>query len=339
MPSDVQMPSPTEVVSRIAFGAWTTQALYAAAWLNLADRLAEGPRSPAALAAATGTRERPLYRVLRALAGAGVFAEQADGTFVNTPASEMLRTGVPGSLRDFVVFVGRPWHLAVFGEILHSLETGLPSVDKVVGTNLWDFFARHPEESRIFNAAMTGIVSETAHAVRDAYDFSTVRTLVDVGGGHGYLLGTVLAATPALRGVLLDLPHVAAGAAATFERLGVADRATVVGGDFFREVPAADAYVLSHIVHDWDDERSAALLRTIRRAAAPGARLLLVETVIPPGNEYSYGKVLDLEMLVLPGGVERTEAEYRDLLAVSGFRLERVLATRSPAQIIEGRSV
>jgi hypothetical protein len=160
-------------------------------------------------------------------------------------------------------------------------------------------------------------------------------TSFDVGEGHGYLMAIVLAANPSLRGVLFDLPYVVAGAAATFARAGVAARVACTSGDFFREVPAGDAYVLSHIIHDWDDERSSAILRTIHRAAAPGARVLLVETVIPAGNAFSFGKLLDLEMLCLSGGVERTEAEYRELLAGAGFRLERVLSTRSAVQIVE----
>ena len=173
-------------------------------------------------------------------------------------------------------------------------------------------------------------------AVRDAYDFGGVRTLVDVGGGHGMLLATVLAANPALRGVLFDLPHVVEGAAATFVRLGVRDRVTIVGGDFFAEVPRGDAYLLSHIIHDWDDERSIDILRCIRRAAEPGARVLLAEAVIPSGNAFSFGKLLDLEMLTLPGGIERTEAEYRELLRAGGFRLARIVPTRSSTSVVEG---
>jgi hypothetical protein len=332
-------PSPVEMVLQMTTGVWTTQALWAAASLDVADHLAAGPRTIADLATATGTLAGPLHRVLRALACLGVFTENDDGTWANTPASETLRSDVPGSVRDYVVFVGQPWHLASHAEILHSLRTGKPSIERVVGTNVWEFFAKDAEAGRLFNAAMTGIIADTAHAVRDAYDFSSIRTLVDVGGGHGYLLGVVLAATPSLRGVLFDQPHVVGGATATFAKLGVAARAATTGGDFFAAVPRADAYVLSHIIHDWDDERSTAILRTIHANAEPGARVLLVESVIPPGNAFSFGKLLDLEMLCLPGGLERTEAEYRELLRVSGFRLERVLETRSPAHIIESIKV
>ena len=328
--------SPAEAILRLTTGVWTTQALWAAARLGIADRLASGPKSPATLAEETGTLARPLHRVLRALASLGIFAEDAEGRFANTASSDCLRSDVPGSLRDYVIFIGQPWHLAAFGEILHSLRTGRPSIDRVVGKPIWEFFSTDAEAGRLFNAAMTGIVAETADAVRDACDFAGIRTLVDVGGGHGLLLGTVLAANRQLRGVLFDQPHVIDGARATFDRLGVLERAACVGGDFFREVPAADAYVMSHIIHDWDDERSEAILRTIHRAAEPRARLLVVETVIPTGNAFSFGKLLDLEMLCLPGGIERTEAEYRELFDRAGFRLERVLATRAPTQIIEG---
>jgi hypothetical protein len=327
--------SPALAVLTVTTGVWTAQALWAAASLGVADALADGPRTPAEIAAATGTLARPLYRVLRALASLGIFAERPDGRIENTPASEMLRSEVPGSVRDYVVFVGQPWHVAAYGELLHSLRTGQPAAERVLGKTVWEFLRSDAEAARIFNAGMTGIIAETAVAVRDAYDFAGVRTLVDVGGGHGMLLATVLAGNPALRGVLFDLPHVVDGAGETFERLGVRSRASIVGGDFFREVPRGDAYVMSHIIHDWDDERSLAILGAIHRAAEPGARLLLVETVIPPGNAPSFGKLLDLEMLALPGGLERTEAEYRALLRDAGFRLTRVLGTRSPTDIVE----
>jgi hypothetical protein len=326
---------PPRILS-LTTGLWTAQALWAAACLGVADLLATGPKTRDDLATATGTLPGPLYRVLRALASLGVFAEQPDGQFVNTAESELLRSEVPNSLRSYVIFIGQPWHLSTFGQILHSLKTGRPAVERVLGKNIWEFFASNAEEARIFNAAMSGIIAETAAAVRDGYDFSRVRTLVDVGGGHGVLLGTVLTKNPTLHGVLFDLPHVADGAVPVFERLGVRSRATMVGGDFFREVPSSDAYILSHIIHDWDDERATAILRSIRRAAEPEARLLVVEAVIPPGNEPSFGKVLDLEMLVGPGGLERTEAEYRALFQAGGFKLTRVLRTRSAASIIEG---
>ena len=336
MPTDDSTaPSPAQAIRQLSTGVWTAQALWAAACLGVADHLASGPKTPDQLAAATGTLARPLYRVLRALACVGVFAEQPDGRFVNTPASETLRSDVPGSLRAYVVFVGQPWHVAAYGELLHSLRTGRPAVERVVGKLIWEFFASDAEQERLFNEGMTGIIGETVEAVREAYDFAGVQTLVDVGGGHGLLLGTILAANPALRGVLFDQPSVVGGAAATFARLGVTARVSAVGGDFFKEVPRGDAYILSHIIHDWDDERSIAILRTIHRCAAPGARLLLAEAVIPPGNAFSFGKLLDLEMLALPGGVERTEAEYRSLLRAGGFRLARVLPTRAPTNVVE----
>jgi hypothetical protein len=328
-------PQAALAVLQLTTGVWTAQALWAAAYLGVADQLADGPKTREDLAAATGTLPGPLYRVLRSLACLGIFSEEADGRLANTPASEMLRSDVPGSVRDYVIFVGQPWHIAAYGEILHSLRTGKPSAERVVGGTIWDFLARDAEQARIFNAGMTGIIAGSAEGVRQTYDFAGIRTLVDVGGGHGVLLATVLAANPSLRGVLFDLPHVVEGAGAHFARLGVADRATRVGGDFFQEVPRGDAYVMSHIIHDWDDERATAILRTIRRAAEPDARLLLVETVVPPGNAFSFAKLLDLEMLALPGGVERTEAEYRALLQAAGFRPTRVLETPAFSNIVE----
>ena len=326
---------PAQVVLQMTTGVWTAQALWAAASIGVADHLASGPKTREELASATGTLPGPLYRVLRALACLGVFAEQPDGRFVNTPASETLRSDVPGSVRGYVVFVGQPWHVAAYGELLHSLRTGRPAIERITGKLIWEFFASDPEQARIFNEGMSGIIADTVEAVREAYDFGGVQTLVDIGGGHGLLLGTILAANPKLRGVLFDQPSVVAGAPATFARLGVASRVTAVAGDFFEDVPRGDAYILSHIIHDWDDEKSIAILRTIRRCAAPGARVLLVEAVIPPGNAFSFGKLLDLEMMALPGGVERTEAEYRRLLEAGGFRLARVLPTHSPTNVVE----
>ncbi len=328
-------PSPVEAVLQLSTGVWTAQALWAAASLGVADLLASGPKTRDELARAAGAQPRALYRVLRALACLGIFAERADGRLENTPQSEFLRSDVPGSVRDYVIFAGQPWHLDAFAHILHSVRTGEPSGERAVGKPIWEFLATDAEQGRIFNAAMTGIIGDTAMAVRAAYDFSGIRTLVDVGGGHGILLATVLAANPSLRGVVFDQPHVVDGAGATFSRLGVQDRTTIVGGDFFREVPKGDAYVMSHIIHDWDDEPSVKILRTIRRAAEPGARLLLVEAVIPAGNAFSFGKILDLEMLALPGGLERTESEYRALLAAGGFRMTRIVSTRSSSEIVE----
>lgn len=328
-------PAPRELLLQLTTAVWTAQALWAAARLGLADQLAAGPRTRDELAAATGTLPLPLYRVLRALAGLGIFQELPDGRLANTPASELLRSGVPGSIRDYVIFVGEPWHLAAHGEILHALRTGEPSVDRVVGKNIWEFFASDAEAGRRFHAGMASLIGGEADLVRDGYDFADVRTLVDVGGGHGALLGAVLAGHPRVRGILFDQPAVVEGARDTFERLGVRERVRIEGGDFFQAVPRGDAYLLSHIVHDWDDERVIAILRSIRRAAEPGARLLLVESVIPPGNTFHVGKLLDLEMLLLPGGIERTEAEYAALLRAGGFHLRRVLPLPSPSSIVE----
>ncbi len=338
MPNDVPggLP-PSQTIRQLTSAPWAAQALWAAASLGIADHLAAGPKTPEQLAAASGTLPRPLYRVLRALASLGIFAERPDGRLENTPASETLRADAPGSTRDYVIFFGQTWHIQSHAELLYSLRTGKPAAEGVLGKPLWDFFAENAEQARIFNAAMTSIITETAAAVRDAYDFGAVRTLVDVGGGHGMLVGTVVAANASLGGVLFDQPRVVEGAGPTLERLGVRGRVMIVGGDFFQEVPRGDAYLLSHIIHDWDDERSVAILRTIRRAAEPAARLLVVEAVIPPLNAPSFGKLLDLEMLVLPGGVERTEAEYRELFAAGGFRLTRVVPTAVAAtSVIEG---
>jgi hypothetical protein len=321
---------------QVAFSALTTQALYVAAKLGIADLLADQPQSVTQLAAATKTHEQALYRILRSLAGIGVFQETEPKVFGLTPYAEPLRTDAPSSMRNGVIFIGEAWHWNVWGELLNSVKTGQPSWAEVHGAEVFDYFAGHPTESEIFNRAMTDMSVSTAPVVVEAYDFSGFTTLVDVAGGHGYLLAQILKANPQLTGVLFDVPSVIAGAPPLLEQEGVIERVKTVTGDFFKSVPAnADAYIMKHIIHDWDDERAITILKNIRKGIKPGGKVLLVETVVPEGNEPHYSKLLDLEMLISPGGVERTEAEYSDLFAAAGFRLNRIVPTPSPYSIIE----
>jgi hypothetical protein len=330
-----QGPPPEAVLTQMAFGALLTQALYVAARLGVADLLAAGPRAVAELAAETGTHERSLYRVLRSLAGAGVFAEVAPRTFGLTPLAEPLRADAPGSMRNGLIFMGEAWHFNVWANMLHSVRTGEPAWGRTHGAEVFEYFAANPAHAEIFNGAMTDMSVGTAPAVVEAYDFGRFGTLADIAGGHGYLLAQILKANPGLSGVLFDTPPVVEGAAALLEREGVAGRVRRVAGDFFQGVPRADAYVLKHIIHDWDDERAALILRNINTAMEEGGRVLIVETIVPEGNGPHYSKVLDLEMLTSPGGVERTAEEYAALLAGAGLRLSRVVPTRSPFSIVE----
>lgn len=329
---------PEAFLTQLAFGAMMTQALYVAAKLGVADLLAAGPRNVSELAAETSTHERSLYRVMRSLASVGVFAETGPKLFSNTPYSEPLRSDVHGSMRSGAIFMGEEWHWRVWGNMEHSVRTGLPAWGHTHGSEVFEYFAANPRQAEIFNGAMTDMSVGTAPPVVEAYDFKGFRKLVDIAGGHGYLLSQILKATPGLEGVLFDVPQVIEGSCALLEREGVSERVERVAGDFFSSVPPADAYIMKHIIHDWDDERSALILSNIRRAMKPGAKVLIVETVVPEGDQPHYSKLLDLEMLTSPGGAERTAEEYAALLSRAGLRLTRIIPTRSPFSIIEAEA-
>jgi O-methyltransferase domain/Dimerisation domain len=324
-------------LNHLLAGAWVAQAIGVAAELGIADLLADGPKSSADLAQATGSHARALYRLLRALAGVGIFSEAAPEMFGLTPVADLLRTEAPGSFRDMARFRCGEGQWASWGRLGYSVRTGRPAFNEVHGVEFWGYLERHQAAGAVFNAAMAGTVAEVAAAVAAGYDFSGFGTVVDVGGGHGALMIAILRRASTPRGVVFDLPHVVAGAEEALRAAGLAERCDLVGGDMFREVPASgDAYVLSRIAHDWDDERAVAILANCRRVMEPNAKLLLAETVIPPGDTPSFGKFLDLQMLVNHPGQERTEAEYRALYEAAGLRLMRVLPTRSAVSIIEG---
>ncbi|HWW77501.1 MAG TPA: methyltransferase, partial [Pyrinomonadaceae bacterium] len=314
-------PPPEAILTQMFFGAMLTQALYVAAKLRIADKLAGGPRAVPELAAETGTHERSLYRLLRSLAGHGVFQETGPKVFALTPLAELLRDA-PGSMRNGVLFMGEEWHYRVWSNMEYSVRTGRPAWGHTHGgAEVFDYFAANPAQAEIFNGAMTDMSAAVAPVVVEAYDFSGTGTLADIAGGHGYLLAQILKANPGLKGVLFDVPPVIEGAAALLEREGVSSRVERVAGDFFAAVPRADAYVMKHIIHDWDDERAALILKNINRAMGEQGRVLIVETIVPEGNGPHYSKVLDLEMLTSPGGVERTAGEYAALLADAGLKL------------------
>jgi hypothetical protein len=333
-----QVPPPEAVLTQMAFGAMLTQALYVAAKLGVADLLAGGPRHIGELAASTNAHERSLYRVLRSLSGTGVFQEVEPKVFALTPLAEPLRSDVSGSMRNGAIFMGEDWHFHVWGNLMHSVKTGKPAWGHTHGAEVFDYFAVNPEQAEIFNGAMTDMSVGVAPFVVEAYDFKGFRTLADIAGGHGYLLAQILKANRELSGILFDVPPVVAGASALLEGEGVAARIERVSGDFFASVPRADAYIMKHIIHDWDDERAVTILKNINAAMEPEGRVLIVEAVVPEGNAPHYSKLLDLEMLASPGGIERTAEEYAALLAEAGLRLTRVIPTRSPFSIVEAVS-
>lgn len=331
-------PPQAQLLQMIA-GKATTQLIFVAAKLGIADVLNDRPKSIDDLADATGTHAPTLYRVLRALAGLGVFVETDPRYFALTPMGELLQTDTTGSLRDFAILFGSDWHNSAWSTLLHSVRTGEPALDHTVGMELFEYLHAHPEKFEVFNNAMTALSRQDAVAISHAYDFSNFDTIVDVGGGHGLLLAEILKANPATHGVLLEVPQVAEGARATMEEAGVLDRCVIVEGDFFERVPeGADAYILKLIIHDWDDEQARRILENCRAAMPADGTLLVANAVIPPGNDPYIGKLVDIEMLVMtPGGRERTEAEFEQLLAEAGFELTRTIPTPSYLYILEAQ--
>ena len=335
-----QSPPPHAQVIQMAGGHIIARAIYALAELGIADHLKDGPRSSDEIAQATGTHAPSLYRLLRSMAGFGFFAEDADHRFSLTPLGAALQSGAAGYARSTVRTLAGPimWH--AFGEFLHSVKTDEAAMEKAFGQSLFHYLSTVPEQATLFNETMIGFHGAEPPAVAAAYDFSGIRKLVDVGGGTANLLTTILLANPELRGMLYDLPHVAAEARRQVEMKGLSERCEVVEGSFFESVPAGgDAYMLSHIIHDWDEERCLNILENCRRAMQGVGRLLLVEMVIPPGNDFHPGKFLDLTMLAITGGRERTEEEYAALLAKAGFNLIRVVPTPSPVSVVEAEPV
>ena len=317
-------------------GALISVALALAAELGIADLLAEGPLSSEDLAQATATHPPSLYRILRLLSSVGVFTESTPRHFALTPLGECLRSGIAGSMRSWVRLMNlRPW-LHTYAEALHCVRTGEPAFKLSTGAEFFDYFAAHPAESEIFNGAMDDVGQVISAAVVQAYDFSGITRIVDIGGGHGTQIAAILLHYPHMRGVLFDLPHVVESARQAISGAGLADRCELAGGDFFQSVPAGgDAYLLRWIIHDWDHDRALTILGNCRQVMKDTDRLLLVEAVIPPGDEPHPGKLTDLLMLTGLGGKERTEAEYGKLLREAGFRLKRVVHTVSHMSVIE----
>jgi hypothetical protein len=328
--------SPAQQFNQMLTGYWMTQSIYVAAKLGLADLLKDGPRSVDQLASASGAHAPSLFRLLRGLSSVGMFAEKEPRIFVLTPLAECLRRDLPGSQWALAMMSGEE-HYRAFGDMLYSVRTGKPAFDHVYGAPVFDFLSAHPEQSTLFDAAMVGVHGRETAAMLEVYDFADVPILADVGGGNGSLLTTVLKKYPAMKGMLYDLPGTVGRSKETIQASGVGDRLRVVEGSFFEAIPTgADAYLMRHIIHDWDDERSITILQNVHRAMAATGKLLVVETVIQPGNENDFGKLLDLVMLVIPGGKERTEDEYRKLFAAAGFRLTRVVPAVGVC-VIEGR--
>jgi hypothetical protein len=321
------MATPAQQLQAILGGFRLSKAVSVAASLGIADLLAGGPRSAAELAASTQTHEPSLYRLLSALAAAGLLVEDGERRFRLTDVGSLLRSDVPGSARDWAIFLGRPHQFEAWSRMELSIQTGGSTFEAIHGEDVWAWRAHEPEESEIFNRAMASQTGPIGPALAAAFDFANTGTVVDIGGGTGSLLAAVLTAHSNVRGIVFDQPHVvdSGDASATLAAAGVSDRCELVGGSFFDSVPAgADVYVVKSILHDWDDDACIRILRTIHAAAKPSSRLLVVEIVLGPPNEDLAGKLSDLQMLVMPGGVERSESEWRVLLHAGGWSLTEI---------------
>lgn len=320
----------------MAQGAWLTQALYVAIRLGIADVLRDGPRSAEDVARRVDADPGATYRVMRALASNGVLKLRRDQRFALTRVGHALRSDYDGSMAPMIKMVGTPEHWEHWAGLLDSVQTGRTAVEKIRGTSMFEYLATNPGYAATFNDAMTGMSTVAIEMAVPLYDFTDRKLVVDVGGGHGALLASVLAQAPEARGVLFDLPSVVQGAGALLDAAGVGDRAITTGGSFFESVPdGADAYLMKTVIHDWDDEQSLSILRNIRTAIAANGKVLLFELVLPDGAPPHPGMLLDLEMLVHAGGRERTAAEYAKLLSRAGFRQTRVIPTAGPMSIVE----
>lgn len=338
-PQSAGGPPLDKVLMQMGTGYWVSMPLHLAAKLGIADLIAGGTKSVDDLARKTGTHAQSLYRLLRALASVGVFAEQGERNFVLTPLAELLRSDAPNSMRSVLIMMGEE-HFRTWADLEYSIRTGKPAFDKLFGKPVFEHLAGDPRSAKIFDEAMVGIHGQETQAMLDAYDFSGIATLADVGGGNGSLLTAALQRYPKLRGLLFDRSHVVERAKPLLQQAGVADRCAIVGGSFFESAPSgADAYLMRHIIHDWNNDQSKTILSNIRQVIPANGKLLLVETVIPSGNEPSFAKLLDLNMLVLPGGQERTEKEYRSLFDATKFKLNRIVPTRGGVDVIEALPV
>lgn len=333
-----EVPPPVQML-HILSGFWLSRAVYVAAKLGVADLLEREPQTAEQLAAATGTHAPSLYRVLRALSSEGVFMEDGEHRFDSTPLGDTLRSE---GLRAIITAELGEEHYPAWGHLLHSVQTGEVAFEHVYGMPIWEFFGQNPENAVTFNAAMGDVNAMLDGAISHGYDFSPFSRIVDVGGGSGSLLALVLAQNPNSTGVVFDLPHVIEDARLFMATQGLTRRCDFVAGDFFNNIPSGgDAYLLKWILHDWDDDRSVAILQNCRRAMSKNSKLLVFESAIPAGNDPFLSKFMDLNMMVMNGGRERTAEEYRSLLKAGGFNLTRVVPTHAEQlmAVIEGEPI
>ena len=319
-------------------GHWVSQSIGTVARLGIADHLADDVQTSEQISRAVGANPDAVYRLLRALASIGIFRQLEGDRFALTPLGQMLRTSAEGSVRHLAMAVTNHTHWAPWGMLHESIRSGRPSTKAALGMELWEWYEQHPKDAVTFSLAMGNVAQLVAAELLRFVEFSESQVVADVGGAHGVILSAILKAKPSLRGILFDLPHVIETAKETIEQEGLAARCKLIGGDFFKQVPeGADTHVLKQIIHDWDDERAALILENCHRALRPNGRILLVEMPLPDDNSPSPVQFIDLNMLVLLGGRERSEAEYSRLLQQAGFKPPRFIPTLSPFAVIEAR--
>jgi hypothetical protein len=323
---------------RHIYGIIYTQLIFVAAKLGIADLLKDGPKSIEELAKATDTIPSRLYRVMRTLDDMDIFLEIRPRHFCLTPIARLLQTDIEGSLKDLAIYIGSEWHVKAWANILLSLKSEKSAFQQVFGMSKFEYLEQHPEDSTVFNNAMTSISRKHAMAICDAYDFSQFDNIVDVGGGYGLLLATILQRYPTVKGILFDLPSVTSDAPKAFTLSNVGDgRYKIIKGNFFVEIPkGGDTYLLKNVIHDWDDDDAFKIIQNCRKVMPRNGKLLIIDNVITSGSTYSLKKLIDIEMLVTQFGRERTEDEFKDLFSRAGILLNRIITTKSEVSIIEG---
>ncbi|BCL80580.1 methyltransferase [Ktedonobacteria bacterium brp13] len=329
---------PQVVILDMLLGMMKTQAIRQAVLLNLAERVKDGPRSVQDLAEETHTHPTSLLRLFRALESLGFFQETEVGSYEQTSLSYFLRPGVPGSMYDATLIHGETWQWRPWEAMSYSMETGATAFDHLFGTPLFDHLAQYPEQAEVFHRAMVGLTAQADGPIAQGYDFGTFSTLVDIGGGYGRMLTAILRAHPQLHGILFDLPNTIDDARSQITSLDIADRCQLVAGDMFKPetIPHADAYIMRQIIKDWSDEEAVRILSNCRQAMNPGGRILVTEQVVLPGQHMSATKLIDLQLMVVLSGQERTEPEYRALFEAAGLHLAHIWPTRSPYSVLEG---
>jgi len=336
MSNDQQLP-PSARLMQMIFGFTVARSISVAAEFRIADYLKDGPKTADELAQLSSVHPRSLYRLLRALAGSGVFAEDSAGRFTLTELGDLLRTDHPESLRGFAELMADAVNFETWADLSYSVKTGEPAFPHRNNALWFEWLGHNPEEAKRFHDAMTSLSAGAVAAVVEAYDFSGISRLVDVGGGHGFLIASVLSKYPSMRGIVYDDPKVVEGANEVLRTLGVSERTELIGGNFFTSVPAGgDGYILKHIIHDWSDDECVTILRHCQTVMPVSGKVLIVEMVIPEPNLPSISKLLDLQMLLFLTGCERTAKEYEGLLNEAGFDLQRIVPTASPYSIVEG---